>query len=78
MMVYPIGRTGRPVQTLTVEAAQDRFDRLSKTKKPVLGLAQLTWRSRPGFPPSGLGGARVVGPTRDDRHQIRHASRSST
>lgn len=34
------------MQTLTVEAAQDHFDRLSKTKKPVLGLAQLTWNAK--------------------------------
>jgi hypothetical protein len=33
------------MQTLTVEAAQDHFDRLSRTKKPVLGIAELIWNA---------------------------------
>jgi len=31
------------MQTLTIEVTQDHIDRLSKAKKPVLGIAELIW-----------------------------------
>jgi hypothetical protein len=34
-----------PMQTLTIEVTQDHIDRLSKAKKPVLGIAELIWNS---------------------------------
>lgn len=33
------------MQTLTIEVTQDHIDRLSKAKKPVLGVAELIWNS---------------------------------
>lgn len=33
------------MQTLTIEVTQDHIDRLSKAKKPVLGIAELIWNS---------------------------------
>ena len=34
-----------PMQTLTIEVTQDHIDRLSKAKKPVLGIAERIWNS---------------------------------
>jgi hypothetical protein len=33
------------MQTLTIEVTQDHIDRLSKARKPILGLAELIWNS---------------------------------
>ena len=33
------------MQTLTIEVTQDHIDRLSKAKKPVLGISELIWNS---------------------------------
>lgn len=33
------------MQTLTLEVTQDHIDRLSKAKKPILGVAELIWNS---------------------------------
>jgi hypothetical protein len=37
--------SGKSMQTLTVEVAQDHIDRIAKAKKPIFGLAELIWNS---------------------------------
>ena len=44
MLTAPRKEVG-PMQTLTIEVTQDHIDRLSKAKKPVLGIAELIWNS---------------------------------
>jgi hypothetical protein len=44
MFTAPL-KEARPMQTLTIEVTQDHIDRLSKAKKPVLGIAELIWNS---------------------------------
>jgi hypothetical protein len=45
MMITAPPKEARPMQTLTIEVTQDHIDRLSKAKKPVLGIAELIWNS---------------------------------
>jgi hypothetical protein len=44
MFSAPLKEAG-PMQTLMIEVTQDHIDRLSKAKKPVLGIAELIWNS---------------------------------
>jgi hypothetical protein len=44
MFSAPLKEAGT-MQTLTIEVTQDHIDRLSKAKKPVLGIAELIWNS---------------------------------
>jgi hypothetical protein len=43
MMFTAPHKEAGPMQTLTIEVTQDHIDRLSKAKKPVLGIAELIW-----------------------------------
>jgi hypothetical protein len=45
MMFTAQHREAGSMQTLTIEVTQDHIDRLSKAKKPVLGIAELIWNS---------------------------------
>ena len=45
MMLTAPHKEADPMQTLTIEVTQDHIDRLSKAKKPVLGIAELIWNS---------------------------------
>jgi hypothetical protein len=45
MMFTTSLKEAQPMQTLNIEVTQDHIDRLSKAKKPVLGIAELIWNS---------------------------------